>query len=146
MTELVTKPHSALYENGHIFDAMAVTAVRTEKAYEKYAWVLLLLTGIFTIPPTFFNLVIPSEATLQTFLNGLSLLAFTVVTIGISATAYRKSRRWAWFVLWSVPVALGTAAYNQYVTGYGVGLAFVVALSIGGLLLPYRKFFPRRQA
>ena len=124
---------------------MAVTPVRTEKAYEKYAWVLLLLTGIFTIPPTLFNLVFPSEATLETFLSGLSLLAFTMVTIGISATAYRKGRRWAWFVLWYVPISLGTAAYDSYVTGMGFGLTLVLALSIGGLLLPYRKFFSRKQ-
>ncbi|HZY94250.1 MAG TPA: hypothetical protein VFE98_05225 [Candidatus Bathyarchaeia archaeon] len=122
-----------------------MTTLRAEKTYERYAWILLLLTGIFTIPPTFFNLVMPTEATLGTLVSGLSLLAFTLLTIGISITGYRKGRRWAWFVLWYVPVSLGLAAYDQYVTGYGVGLVFVMGLAIAGLLLPYRKFFPRKE-
>ena len=128
---------------------MGATALRTEKAYEKYAWVLLLLTGIFGIPPTFFNLIAPSEATLETFLTGLGLLVYTVLTIGISATSYRKGKRWSWIALWYVPVLLGMAAYMQFAAGYTLqqnGGVFVVGLSIAGLLLPYRKFFPKKDS
>ncbi len=72
------------------------------------------------------------------------LLAFTLLTIGISVGPYRKGKRWAWFALWYAPFSLGDAAYNQYVAGYGLGLVFVAGLSVAWLLLPYRKFFPRK--
>jgi hypothetical protein len=55
--------------------------------------------------------------------------------------------KWAWYNLWLVPILLVSCAlFNAYWFG-GVkdSLQFIpiTSVSLVGLLLPYRKFFPR---
>jgi hypothetical protein len=65
----------------------------------------------------------------------------------ITLIAYRRRERWAWFALWYYPL-IWTA---HLVGGLPPGkdhvhqLVFIV-VSLAGLLLPVREFFPRRGA
>ena len=73
---------------------------------------------------------------------GMGLFGFLITTI-----AYRRRERWAWFALWYYPV-FWTA---HLVGGLPPGKEHVhqivfVVLSLAGLLLPVREFFPRRGA
>ena len=124
---------------------MAVTALRTGKAYEKHAWIILFLIGIIASPGIVFGLFSePRDYVLVFFALGLA-----VPTILISATSYRKGKKWAWYSLWYVPVVLVISTYQQYASLDLVALVSNILLSavpVVGLLLPYRKFFPRRQA
>ena len=80
--------------------------------------------------------------------------------MAISATAYRRGEKWAWYALWSIPAmfigflalwinAGATLTILALLGGRGVleeGLPifeFLLTLSLLALLLPYRKFFPK---
>ena len=73
-------------------------------------------------------------------------ISWSLLVIAITLTDYRKGEKWAWYTLWLVPVILvSSAIYNIYFFG-DVSEALqwipITFLSIVGLLVPYRKFFP----
>ena len=101
--------------------------------------------GIVFFPVIFYNLVAPEprdEVLLVPF-----LLGFAVTTVLISSTSYRKGKKWAWYLLWYVPVFWVIAGYLQYASGGQIPLVTIVLspVPVLGLLLPYRKFFPKAQ-
>ena len=118
--------------------------LRVEKQFERYAWILLFLVGIVFSPPIFYNLV--TEPRDNVNLVSL-LLGFAVTTVLISSTSYRKGKKWAWYLLWYVPVFWVIAGYLQYASGGQIPLVTIILspIPVLGLLLPYRKFFPRRE-
>ncbi|MDP9321497.1 MAG: hypothetical protein M3P16_10440 [Chloroflexota bacterium] len=74
---------------------------------------------------------------------GNFMLAFGVLLMAISAVPFRRGERWAWFSLWVAPVLLAIQFLNSH---GGLGWQFDLALvpvTLAGLLVPYRKFFPR---
>ena len=114
-----------------------MAATRGETAYERYAWVLLLLIGIivlvFGTSGAFFGDDVAVRTLIGTFGAGMGIFG-----LAITLTAFRRGERWAWFVLWYYPIfflihviALGTVLPD---------LIFLV-ISLLGLLLPFRKFF-----
>ncbi len=148
---------------------------RTEKAYEKHAWILLFVIGIFSLigaipfllgidlDPTFEEGIIgmklsalkasnPRFFDFYTFYDrvvGLLFLAIALPSIVISATAYKRGEKWAWYPLWVIPVVfigiiateLGVGGESSSVLAGNLALLIVYLM---GLLLPYRKFFPKR--
>jgi len=145
-----------------------------EKAYEKYAWILLFAIGVIflvtAVPhtlgintdpetveriagmtlnelkdsnPGFFNLHI-----FYFSFGGLSDLGVAFFITAISLTAYRKGEKWAWYALWFIPAYfIGCAAITISIESslsLLLPLAMFVILSLLGLLLPYRKFFPSK--
>ena len=144
-----------------------------ERAYEKYAWVVFLALGLLWVVVgltlTFVpdgiaeidaELVTdmswseleassPAAADLVRFLyGGLGLVktSWSFLVVAISLTGYRRGEKWAWYSMWSVPVllvmnALVIASFGDvFQTLEGIPLTIV---SLLGLLLPYRKFFPK---
>ena len=152
----------------------------TERAYEKYAWILLFAIGVIflvtAVPhalgintdpetverisgmtidqlkdsnPGFFNLYI-----FYFRFGGLSDLAFAFFITAISLTAYRKGEKWAWYALWFLPAYfIGSAAITMSIEStlsIESSLSLLLPetmfaiLSLLGLLLPYRKFFPSK--
>ena len=157
-----------------------------EKAYEKHAWKLLFAMGVVLLVlgvPQLFGVhpdPIHEERILgmtieeleasdprgydlfvfNVIAGGLLFLGFAILVMAISATAYRRGEKWAWYALWSIPAlfigfmtlwinAGATLTVLALVGGRGVlqeGLPFfelLLILSLLGLLLPYRKFFPK---
>ena len=139
---------------------------RAEKAYEKYAWILVFLSAAFLILGGFVTLrqgptglvgdgpltweeVFARFPGAESFVInnlykslGISFLGFAFLTMAISRFSFRKGERWAWFALWSVPIV--------YVGFFAVSgptafpLLLIAIIAILGLLLPYRKFFPKK--
>ncbi len=109
-------------------DVMAVTVARTEKVYEKNAWILLVLAGIFFLP--------------YGFEVGPIGWGYPFFVIAISVTAYRRGDRWAWYALWLVPLI---TVLEIIVNFESPPLVLVFVMSLLGLLLPVRKFFQGRQ-
>lgn len=80
--------------------------------------------------------------------GGLSDMGWAFLLIVISTTKYRQGEKWAWYTLWFLPIlfigaagivmSLGPPSTDllPYITLFGL-------LSLLGLLLPYRKFFPK---
>ena len=82
--------------------------------------------------------------------GGLSDLGFAFFLIVISMTAYRRGQKWAWYAFWFVPVyflswiGLGLTLPSESSSSLIPPLTVFIILSLAGLLLPFRKFFPRK--
>ena len=124
-----------------------MTAPRAEKAYEKHAWILLLATAVFsmilalliTFAPLQACFVCNPEAT--GFISGLGtfFVGTNIFGIAIILKAYRRGQKWAWYTLLFYPIIF--AIHGSFII-FELPLAIV---SLLGLLLPYRKFFPRKE-
>ena len=150
---------------------------RKEKAYEKYAWLipfamgitlLIAVIAVFIAPRTIiessgsafesltgttFAQMLASSPGVASYIYYLirtfaffeaGFLAFLTV---LSATAYRRGERWAWYLTWLVPALFALdLAYEFLVRAFvDVSSIIIVAPLVAGLLLPYRKFFPKKQ-
>ncbi len=137
-----------------------MTSPRKERAYEKYAWVILFAIQIVEIG-------FRSHTSKGFELLDYSLVGLSIVGIVITLRPYRKGRKWAWYFLWYVPAAfIGEAAYVTVILQLGLFgklfpgqpadaasiaffyefSAFFTILALVGLFLPYRKFFPKKEA
>ncbi len=80
--------------------------------------------------------------------GGLSDLGFAFFLTVISATAYRRGDKWAWYAFWFVPAFfLGFVALSLTLESSSSlipPLMVFIILSLVGLLLPFRKFFPSK--
>ena len=145
-----------------------------EKGYEKYAWIIIFIFGFLAVitapiilsgkqpnppsPEAMTGLTLDEMEKqvpgINSYISGISrqlgnfMLAMGVLLMGIAAVPYRKGERWAWYTCWIIPVLLVIQIANSLATGgrlwqvdFG---ALIVALA--GLLLPFRKFFPRKEA
>jgi len=78
---------------------------------------------------------------------GLLKTSWSLLVLAITLTGYRKGEKWAWYTLWLVPILLVSCAlFNaSWFGGLNESLQFIpiTTVSLLGLLLPYRKFFPR---
>jgi hypothetical protein len=76
---------------------------------------------------------------------GVASLGMGLFGVLITVMAYRRRERWAWFTLWYYPVFWLVHLIGGLPPGkeHLHQLVFI-GLSIVGLLLPLREFFPRR--
>ncbi len=145
-----------------------------EKVYEKYAWIAFLVLGaiflVGAVPhalgsntdpalvkeisgmtpgdlkdsnPMFFDLY-----NFYFMGGGLSDIGFAFLVTVISMTAYRRGEKWAWYAFWFVPAYfLAWVAIYPTAESRSSALPYLmvfVILSLVGLLLPFRKFFPSK--
>lgn len=82
--------------------------------------------------------------------GGLSDLGFAFFLIVISMTAYRLGQKWAWYAFWFVPayflswIGISLTLPSESSSSLILPLTVFIILSLVGLLLPLRKFFPRK--
>ncbi len=78
-------------------------------------------------------------------LEGVGYASFGLLAGVIAAIPYRSGERWSWYAMWIFPIglALTTAIFliNASEPGYFYGV--VTLVTIIGMLLPLRKFFPK---
>ena len=151
-----------------------MTAPRAEKIHEKYSWIIISVLGVLIIVGGVpHSLGVNTDPGLVESIVGMSMsefkasnpnfydvydfyfraggwsdMGFAFFVLVISATAYRKGEKWAWYILWSVPVfflghAAITLSFGESTSGLIPFLTVFVILSLLGLLLPFRKFFPK---
>jgi uncharacterized membrane protein HdeD (DUF308 family) len=118
---------------------------KRERVLFKIAWVSLAITGVAILVFGLIATAWPASS------ERSSLQAIGVASIGmglfgvmITAIAYRRRERWAWFTLWYYPIfwiahLLGGLPPGQE---HVHQIVFIV-LSLAGLLLPVGEFFPR---
>ena len=79
---------------------------------------------------------------------GLLKISWTFFVLAITLTGYRKGEKWAWYMMWSVPALLVSDALfsSIFIGDISQTLSFIpiTAITLLGLLLPYRKFFPKK--
>lgn len=93
----------------------------------------------------------PEATELVRFLYGaLGMLktSWSLLVLAITVTGFRRGEKWAWYTLWLVPALLvGSGLFNTVFFGDVKEMLQwipITTLSLLGLLLPYRKFFPRQ--
>ena len=99
--------------------------------------------------PAFFNLY-----TFYLGFSGLADIGIAFFIIVISLTAYRRGEKWAWYALWFLPAFfIGSAVITmsiestisiESIISLLLPIIMFAILSLVGLLLPYRKFFPNK--
>jgi uncharacterized membrane protein HdeD (DUF308 family) len=119
--------------------------IQRESARFKIAWVSLAITGGAILVFGLIATAWPGSS------DRSSLRAIGVASIGmglfgvvITAIAYRRRERWAWFTLWYYPIFW----IAHFLGGLPPGQEHVhqivfIVLSLVGLLLPVSEFFPR---
>jgi len=92
----------------------------------------------------------PSTADLARSLMGTAgnlKVSWSFLVLVITLTAYRRGEKWAWYTMWLMPAVLVTQGIFDSVSLGDINEMVkwipVTAVSLLGLLLPYRKFFPR---
>lgn len=81
--------------------------------------------------------------------GGLSDLGFAFFLIVVSLTAFRRKEKWAWYAFWFVPVyfiswiGLSLSLPSKSSSSLIPPLMIFVVLSLGGLLLPLKRFFSK---
>ncbi len=123
-----------------------------EKAYEKHAWILLFALGVGTA--LFAVGAFAQGGDFGVFPDtrefGVAVLGWSIFILALSGVSYRRGERWAWYAFWYLPVAFAVLAAHDLSVGGSKGqfvampLLFL-AISLLGLLLPYRKFFPQQR-
>ncbi len=123
------------------FDTMS----RREGILFRVAWLSLAIIGVAILAFGLIAAVSPRSG------DRSSLRAIGVASIGmglfgvvIAAIPYRRRERWAWFTLWYYPIfwiahLLGGLPPGQ---DHVHQIVFIV-LSLVGLVIPAREFFPR---
>ena len=141
------------------------------KAYERYAWIIFFVYGLLPVMIAPIHLLsgLPPDPPSPEGMTGLTLdeiavripgiigyirsisvqlfnfmLAMGVLVMAIAAVPYRKGEKWAWYAFWILPTNLVIQLANSR-GGFRwqVDLAFIFVILIG-LIIPYRKFFPRK--
>jgi hypothetical protein len=78
---------------------------------------------------------------------GMLKTSWSFLVLAITLTGYRRGEKWAWYTLWLVPALLvGQGLFNSVLLGDVKEMLQwipITTVSLLGLLLPYRKFFPR---
>ncbi len=76
------------------------------------------------------------------------MLSFAILIMAISATSYRRGEKWSWYALWIFPLFSVLIAATRYFRYGDIETAIFdvpfLLLILLGLLLPYRKFFPKK--
>jgi hypothetical protein len=142
------------------------------RSWERNAWWVFLIFGVLVLVAAPINLAgappdppSPQATTgmslsemkakmpgLDVYLDSIArqlgnfMFAAGVLLTAIAAFPYRKGERWAWFAAWTVPVLLVIQLANGLRSG-GLGWqadAAFIPVALAGLLVPFRRFFPRR--
>ncbi len=130
-----------------------MSTVRKEKGYEKYAWMLLFVLGVVTIFFASTILVGGINSSPVSFPDAVEfavpIIGWGVLIMATSAVSYRRGERWAWYASLPLPLAWAAlAAHDLTVGGFRASFAFFpiiyLVIALLGLLLPYRKFFPKK--
>ncbi len=132
------------------------------RSLAKYSWVLLFIVGLGFLYYAYDNIVLipaldPADpdrgwAWLMTdpqvieyikfwFRNfGIWVLAVAVFVMVISATGFRQGERWAWYSLLYLPVQI---VIHMFIWPWTIPVLIVLlGITLLGLLLPLRGFFP----
>jgi hypothetical protein len=75
---------------------------------------------------------------------GVASIGMGLFGLSVTLTAYRRRERWAWFMLWYYPLFWAAHLFGGLPPGKDhVHQVVFIVLSLAGLLLPMRDFFPR---
>src|SRR5215216_2515562 len=110
----------------------------------KSGWISLAIIGLAILAFGLIATVVPAPSG-PPYMRAIGVASIGMGLFGllITAMAYRRRERWAWFALWYYPLFWAAHLLGGLPPGreHVHQVAFIV-LSLAGLLLPVRDFFP----
>jgi hypothetical protein len=115
----------------------------------KIGWISLSIIGLAIVVFGLIATALPTPPSEPPYLQAIGVASIGMGMFGflISTIAYRRRERWAWFALWYYPLFWTIHLLGGLPPGkeHVHQIVFIV-LSLAGLLLPVREFFPPRGA
>lgn len=122
--------------------------MRRENLYLRLGWICLLVVGVGILVFGLVAVVAPaSDDRPLSRADGLASIGLGLFGAGITMVPFRRLEPWAWFTLWFYLVfwVVHLAARLPPGRDHIHQVVFIV-LSLAGLLLPVRQFFPASDA
>lgn len=127
------------------------------KFHERHAWIVFLLITLVLALVGFsgeegpvgpgsvlhaFQTSDVSEDVLDLRFRGTVLGGMIIFGLAVLFGGFRKGERWAWYAMWYYPVF-----FVLHIIAFGTVMpdAIFLLLSLLGLILPYRVFFPSQK-
>ena len=106
------------------------------------SWTALFITGLAILVFGLITAVLPgSDPSARAI--GVASIGMGLFGIAITLTAFRRRERWAWSALWYYPIFWTAHLVGGLPPGKDhVHQVVLLVLSLAGLLLPRREFFP----
>ncbi len=114
----------------------------------RFAWLSLTITGVAIFIFGVIVAVWPDPANPSLFRAiGVASIGMGLFGVMITVMAYRRAERWAWFTLWYYPLFWSAHLLGNLPPGQDhIHQVVFILLSLAGLLVPARAFFPPRKA
>ena len=116
-----------------------------DRALMKAGWISLAIIGVAILVFGLITTAVPASSD-PPYLRAIGVASIGMGLFGLLITtiAYRRRERWAWFALWYYPVFWTAHLVGGLPPGKDhVHQVVFIILSLAGLLLPGREFFPR---
>ena len=118
--------------------------MRGENLYLRIGWICLLVVGVGILAFGLVAATVPAsgnEPLLRA--DGLASIGLGLFGVLMTAIPFRRRERWAWFALWFYPAFWTVHLVGRLPPGKDhVHQVVFIVLSLAGLLLPVRQFFP----
>src|SRR5215207_6810044 len=132
---------------GHIPTSSGPMTQRNSALF-KTAWISLAIIGLAILLFGLITALMPASGG-SPYLRAIGVASIGMGLFGVLITtiAYRRRERWAWFALWYYPLFWTAHLVGGLPPGKDhIHQVVFIILSLVGLLLPVREFFPRRRA
>ncbi|OLZ59329.1 hypothetical protein AV521_45610 [Streptomyces sp. IMTB 2501] len=119
--------------------------MRHESVRLKAAWICLLIVGVGILAFGVVAAVFPGSGNAQLMrADGVAATGMGLFGVLITLVPFRRGERWAWYAQWFYPVFWIAHLVGGLPPGKDhVHQVVFIVLSLAGLLLPARVFFPR---
>jgi hypothetical protein len=119
--------------------------MKPENLRFRISWIALLSIGLATLAFGLIAVVLPGPDVRYLRAIGVASIGMGLFGVTITLSAFRRRERWAYFSLWYYPVFWLAHLVGNLPPGRDhVHQVVFIVLSLLGLLLPIREFFPRR--
>lgn len=126
-----------------------MTNFKEQSLVLKMSWMFLLLTGVGILV---FGILVATYPQIVGPYDLKVICALGIATTGmgffgtmITLTSFRRKEKWVWFTLWYYPIFWTFHLVGGLPPGKDhIHQVVFIILSLLGLILPFRQFFPRK--
>jgi hypothetical protein len=121
--------------------------VRRDVVYQRIGWICLLVVGVGVLGFGLVTALVPASGDEPLMrADGLASVGLGLFGVLVAVFPFRRRERWAWYAFWFYPVFWTVHLVGRLPPGKDhVHQVVFIVLSLAGLLVPVREFFPRRR-
>jgi hypothetical protein len=114
----------------------------------RIGWLCLLIVSVSILGFGLVIAIVPMDADELVYrADGLASIGFGLFGALMAIWPYRRRERWAWYAFWLYPVFWMIHLVGQLPPGTDhIHQIVFIILSLIGLLVPFRAFFPARRS